>query len=297
MPSDANGNYALPAGYLAITGQTIQPSQHNPPLEDIATAMTARLSVNGANPMTGPLKLADGLVGAPSLTFNTAQTTGFYKTAGGNIGVAIAGAETVEFGPSGIHKGGKLIGELFDWTGTTAPALCVLPFGQTLSRTAYADLWAFAQIQIAAGNTLYNNGNGTTTFGIMDQRGRVRACKDDIGGVAAGRLTSTYFGASAVTLGNVGGLESHTLTTPQLAAHNHGITDLGHFHGGVMTGTNAAASVGGQVVGSGVAQYGIRDQNSSSATTGITINNAGTGTAHNNVQPTIIVNVALFAGA
>ena len=38
-----------------------------------------------------------------------------------------------------------------------------------------------ASAEIAAGNTLYTNGNGTTTFGIPDMRGRMRAAKDNMG--------------------------------------------------------------------------------------------------------------------
>lgn len=57
MPTDSNGNYSLPDGYLAVTGQTILPSQHNPPLEDIAAALTARVMRNGSAPMTGNLPM------------------------------------------------------------------------------------------------------------------------------------------------------------------------------------------------------------------------------------------------
>lgn len=88
--------YSLPAGYLAVTGETIQATQHNPPLEDIKDALTARLMRSGAAPMTGPLKIADGAVGAPGLAFNTAPTHGIYKTTDG-WGVAVAGALVAEF--------------------------------------------------------------------------------------------------------------------------------------------------------------------------------------------------------
>lgn len=104
MPDDANGVYSLPPGYLAITGQTILPSQHNPPLEDVGTALSNRLSRNGSAPMTGALKLADGTVGAPSLAFNTAQTNGLFKSTNG-IGVSISGTMVAEFGPAGILSG------------------------------------------------------------------------------------------------------------------------------------------------------------------------------------------------
>lgn len=102
MPSDSNGNYSLPPGYLAVTGETIQASQHNPPLEDLATAVTGRLPRNGASPMTGPLRLADGTVGAPSLLFSSGD--GWFKTATG-WGLSISGILTVEFGSAGISTG------------------------------------------------------------------------------------------------------------------------------------------------------------------------------------------------
>lgn len=289
MPSDSNGNYSLPDGYLAETGQTILASQHNPPLEDLAESMTQRVMASGAKPMTGPLKASDGTASAPSLTFNSGQTTGLYKTANG-LGFAVGGVQVAELISGGFKKGGKFIGEVFDWTGTTAPALCVLPYGQTLSRTTYADLWAFAQTEIAAGNAFYNNGNGSTTFGIGDLRGRVRAGKDNMGGAAASRMGATYFGADATVIGNVGGLETNNV----ILTHNHAITDPGHTHTGTVDGGGVAT---GSIAARGTTAVQAIPVNLNSNTTGITINNAGSASAHNIVQPTIILNCALFAGA
>jgi hypothetical protein len=70
MPS-ANGVYSLPVGYLAVTGATILASQHNPPLEDIAAALTGRLSRDGTAAMTGAIQLAVGSVTAPGAAFST----------------------------------------------------------------------------------------------------------------------------------------------------------------------------------------------------------------------------------
>lgn len=297
MPSDANGVYSLPPGYLAVTGNTIQPSQHNPPLEDIAAALTARLSANGANPMTGQFKAVDGLVGSPAISFNTAQTTGMYKTAGGNIALAIAGTKVAEFGPAGTIQGAKFIGEIFDWTGTTAPALCVLPFGQTLSRTAYADLWTFAQIQIAAGNTLYNNGNGSTTFGIPDMRGRVRATKDDMGGSAASRLTSATISPNGTTLGAAStASETKTLVTANLPPYTPaGSVTVVSTVGGIPQNTTSASS---NAAGGARNQYDGTGNGTITSTGTLTgTAQGGTSTAFPIVQPTIITNCALFAGA
>lgn len=52
MPRDGSGVHALDPGYLAVAGQTIQPSQHNPPLEDLSAAITDSISRTGVTPIT-----------------------------------------------------------------------------------------------------------------------------------------------------------------------------------------------------------------------------------------------------
>lgn len=107
--------------------------------------------------------------------------------------------------------------------GTTAPTGWLLCFGQAVSRTTYAALFA-------AIGTTYGAGNGTTTFNLPDMRGRVAAGLDNMGGTTASRITSGGSGIAGTTLGAVGGAETHTLTTAQLAVHNHGATDPTHAH-------------------------------------------------------------------
>ena len=51
------GIFSLPPGYFAVSGQVIQPSNHNPPLEDIAQALTDSLPRSGAASMTGNLQM------------------------------------------------------------------------------------------------------------------------------------------------------------------------------------------------------------------------------------------------
>lgn len=298
MPSDANGVYSLPDGYQGVQGTTIQPSQHNPPLEDLAEAVTGRLPRNGAAPMTGALKGVNGTAAAPSFTFNSATGTGWFKTTNG-LGVSINGVQVAEFTGAGLKTGTRFIGELIPHTGSTAPALCVVPVGQTLSRTAFADLWAHAQIEIAAGNTFYNNGNGTDTFGIGDCRGRVIAGFDP--GNVTGRLNGGLAGGvNSAVLGGVGGAQGHQLNGSEMPSHSHpnALNELPHTHGvtgGTQTGVTGVGLDGGALSGL-VNPVGI---SISPAATGITISNAavGGGALHNNVQPTLIGNFALFAGA
>jgi microcystin-dependent protein len=236
--------------------------------------------------MTGPLKTITGSASAPAISPNNNPDIGLYWTA---TGIAFAGSVA----------GVRFIGELIPYTLLTAPALTVFPYGQTLLRASYPDLWAAAQTDIAAGNTFYNNGNGTTTFGIGDLRGRVVAGKDNMGGSSANRLTPTYLGVDPAVLGAAGGGESQTLTTAQTPSHVHAntISDPGHTH--VYTQYNLNPSGG---PGAGSANPGFGNTNAAatvSNTTGITIINAaaGGGGAHNNIQPTLVCNYLLYAGA
>lgn len=302
MPS-SNGVYSLPPGYVATTGATILISQHNPVLEDIAAALTARLSRDGTAPMTGGLKAIAGTAAVPGYTFSTDPTSGFLKTTNG-IGVSVGGVQVAEFLPGGIN-GARVLGEIVPYSGRIAPPLWVLPYGQTLSRTTYAALWTFAQAEITAGNTLYNNGDGSTTFGIPDMRGRVPAGWDTMGGVAASRLTTAGSAVDGSTLGVGAGGQNQTLTVGQLPT---AITS-----GGTNTitvappGSNSVPQTGGNITtglpGSGspfapisTGTWAPLFSMSGANTISVTSTNTG-GNAHPNVQPTLVCNYLLFAQA
>lgn len=156
--------------------------------------------------------------------------------------------------------GGLPIGTVLDFAGTTAPDGALLCFGQAVSRTTYAALFAVI-------STTFGAGDGTTTFNLPDARGRVCAGKDDMGGSAASRLTSGGSGVNGSTLGAVGGAQTHTLTEAQMPAHTHG-----------TGGDTLTVSAGAQAV-----RYG------NSLTTYATSSTGG-GAAHNNTQPTIVLN-------
>jgi microcystin-dependent protein len=294
MPS-ANGVYSLPVGYLAVTGTTIQASQHNPPLEDIAAALTARLSRDGTAAMTGGLQGIPGTAALPSYAVSTDTTTGIYKTTNG-LGIAVAGTQVAEFTAAGL-KGTLPIGAIFEWTGSNAPPLCVLPAGQTLSRTTYAELWAFAQTEIAAGNILYNNGDGSTTFGVPDYRGRVGVTRDSLLGSDANRLNnSPSMVATRVQFGGVGGLAGVQLTAAQLPS----ITSSGTNSITVNSGARAVWSdtSGGSVAAGGASQQvnSISQLTSTGSNNiAVTSNNTGNG-FHENMQPSLVINRALVAG-
>lgn len=170
--------------------------------------------------------------------------------------------------------GGVPLGAVIDYWGATPPEGFLFPYGQAVSRSTYADLFALI-------GTVAGSGDGSTTFNLPDYRGRVGAGKDNMGGTTASRLTAAGSGVTGTTLGAAGGEQTHTLTTTEMPSHTHTLTDPGHTHTAAETGGPGAS--GGGVAGAEAAPTG-------SSTTGITIASTGGGAAHNNVQPTIVVN-------
>jgi microcystin-dependent protein len=160
--------------------------------------------------------------------------------------------------PYGIPLGG-----LLPYVGASAPnSAFVLPFGQAISRTTYATLFALT------GST-FGTGDGSTTFNVLDLRGRSVFGLDNMGGSAASRVTNGNSGIVGTTLGAAGGDE-------RLHQHNHAITDPTHAHAGAFApGVNVAA--GGAAFG----DASNAGHSTGSSGTGITINNAGSGASQN----------------
>jgi hypothetical protein len=126
------------------------------------------------------------------------------------------------------------------------------------------------------------------TIALPDWRGRALAFLDDMGSTAAGRLTSTYFGAAATTLGVAGGLESNNV----ILTHNHTITDPGHQHGlntGVSSKVLDSSTAGSFAFSAGSSAAPNLAINT--ATTGISLATAGSASAHNVVQPTMLATI------
>jgi len=148
------------------------------------------------------------------------------------------------------------------FAGASAPSGWLLCFGQAISRTTYATLFS-------AISTTYGIGDGTTTFNLPDMRGRVAAGADNMGGSAAGRLTSTTMSPDGNTLGATGGTQTHTLITAEMPSHTHALSDS---YPGVNTGGSWQNQGGGY--GGSIASIG----------------STGGGGAHLNVQPTLVLN-------
>lgn len=145
-------------------------------------------------------------------------------------------------------------GTVSAFAGSAAPTGYALCDGSAVNRTSQATLFGVI-------GTTYGVGDGSTTFNLPDLRGRVVA-----------GFGESLLGATADTLGEDNGLiantKTHTLLESEMPSHNHsaGLSD-----------DSAVIQYPG-VIGSGNKLV--------SADT----SNTGGGQAHNNVQPTIILN-------
>jgi microcystin-dependent protein len=183
------------------------------------------------------------------------------------------------------------IGTIAPYISRTAPTGWVLASGGTIgdassgaTARANADTrylwellytsWSDAQAPVSGGRGagVAQDWNAHKTIRLPDLRGRVAAGADDMGGTAAGRLTAGGSGIAGTTLGASGGEQAHTLTVGEMANHTHQVT----------AGTNPplAGQTGRATWGDGI---GV----GTFSTSGV---DGGAGGAHNNAQPTIIMN-------
>jgi microcystin-dependent protein len=213
----------------------------------------------GINAARRSLGGALGIVGAGSSGTATALTLGG--------GLSIAG---------GVLMGGGLpSGMVMPYAGSLLPDGWLWCAGQAVSRSTYAALFT-------AIGVLHGAGDGSTTFGLPDLRGRTVFGKDDLGGTAANRVTNAVSGIAATTLGASGGNQN-------MHGHTHTVTDPGHSHG-----LGHRTSPFGMTTGAG----GVPPINDStglsttSATTGITLASTGSGSSQN-MPPALILNYVI----
>ena len=139
------------------------------------------------------------------------------------------------------------------------------------------------------------------TMTLPDWRGRVIAALDDMGNSAAGRLSATYFGAAATTLGAAGGAQNRTIAQAQLP----NITPTFTGNSGTATATTTNILSGGSVastVQAGATQGGVAigqsvtNQVQSTFTPAGTISSINGGVSQTDlttVQPTMLATVYL----
>lgn len=255
---------------ILVNGAIADATQVMADFYQIQNDVNANAAANGANSditsltgLTTPLGVAYGGTGANTAGATAANNIGALAIANNLSDVSDAVAALTNIFPAGL---------VLPFAGLSIPSGWLLCYGQSLATSAYPRLFA------AIG---YAYGGAGASFSLPDLRGRGIAFLDNMGGSAANRITSAGCGIDGTVIGASGGDQN-------LQQHNHGITDPGHTH--TYHDTTAYANQSGNATNC-LVPPGFTHATSSS-TTGITINNAGTGGSQN-VQPTLLLNAII----
>lgn len=201
------------------------------------------------------------------------------------------------------------IGAIYLFAGNVAPSGFLMCDGSAVSRTDYAGLFSVI-------GSAFGVGDGSTTFNLPDLSGRV----------PVGSTDGMAFASS-------GGEESHALAVSEMPRHAHDIPQHGHtddisfdtpelVHSITSQPSYTYSSPGG-TVNSGVSASGTRCYTNTSSVSasrssdvsiadhpagnctmsgGVTdcpafdMDNDGSGVAHNNMMPYIVLNYVIYAG-
>jgi microcystin-dependent protein len=344
MPFDTSGNFIRDRGPTtwrddATAGVKIKSDLHDINDNDIADSLSLALLRDGRSTVTADIPWGGHKITNLSPAVNPTDAVNLSQLAGiPNINVlppkaAPVGADELMIANSQsvpawqkakvtvdtLRSMFTPVGVGVDFWGPTAPAGWLFCYGQAVSRTTYAALFA-------AIGTAHGVGDNSTTFNVPDKRGRASFGKDDMGGTSADRLTNPPGGGlDGDTLGAVGGQQHHVLTVAEMPVHNHtgttGTDSPDHAHTGT---TNAAGThahgIPGSYVDSGnnggqaalsnsSGQWGdfptraVGDHTHAFTTAGAnarhahTIPSVGSDNGHNTVPPGIVCNYIINAGA
>jgi microcystin-dependent protein len=269
------------------TGVTISPATNQHVITDgtsvfnVAQSEFSSLTVAGTVSVSGAATFKSAVSTAGTASFgSTVSVSGnatFLSdvTVKGNVFVSSKVCASSYFGDGSNLTGivAMPTGAVIPFAGTVAPTGFLFCFGQTLNKSDYPAL------ESVIGTTY--GGSAGSTFALPDLRGRVVAGKDDMGGSSQQRLTGLTGGVDGDTLGASGGEQSVSLTEAQLPAHSHGAAkpflsgDDQTRNSLVATQTSRDATFQGYETSTGGGDSLIQ--------------NTGSGSAHNNVQPTLIL--------
>jgi microcystin-dependent protein len=136
------------------------------------------------------------------------------------------------------------VGTIVSWPGLFAPEKWHLCDGSVLNRADYPGLFNVL-------GTRFNTGGETSAqFRLPDLRGRTIVGRDDMGGVAAGRVSQGVSGVNGLQLGATGGhqaLQQHSHDVTIASGTISGVTDFAgnhtHSTSGALGGGNGIATV------------------------------------------------------
>jgi hypothetical protein len=179
-----------------------------------------------------------------------------------------------------VRDNGRTIGSATSGASERANADCQALFLYLWNN--FAD--AICPVQGGRGGSALGDWTANAKITTPDKRGYIAGGLDDMGNSAASRWSSAPVILGTVTTGGgTVGENTHTLSTAQMPVHSHGITDPGHAHSYLRF-----APAAGTTAGAGATAGNNTGDTTVSNTTGISINNAGSGSAHNVAQLTCL---------
>jgi microcystin-dependent protein len=284
-----DGTYTPPVGTFGVTGTVISSTAYNVFVNDAAQALTDSLAKQGETVWTASQNMGSNTI------INVAP--GVNPTDAANL------SQLGQFAP---------IGSVMIYPSATPPsASYLLCNGQAVSRSTYATLFTLV-------GTAFGAGDGSTTFNVPNFNSSA-----PLGITVGSNVIGTAGGAATVALAT-GNLPAHNhgINDP---GHNHAHSDPGHNHGDpghthgasqaahahtyletIISGVGASFSGGAQgsqssqstssvapAIGVNGAVTGIQaavtNMTNVASGTGITTQNAGSGTAFNIRNPYVIM--------
>lgn len=258
------------SSYLSVAGDTTLSSTLS---VSNRVVFSSTLSVLGNTVLSSSLSVAGSTVLSSSLSVSDRTVLGSTLSVAALVEMSshlsVAGSADVT---GRVYQATHMLvppGSVVAYIASSAPGGWLLCDGSAVSRTTYSILFGII-------GTTFGTGDGSTTFNLPDMRGRVPV------GYGTGS------GLTARTLAASGGEETHVLTTDEMPSHSHNITDPGHSHSYVNNTNNQDTdnAFGTQTA----ADDSDLGATTGTSTTGITVNNAGGGQAHNNMQPFLVLN-------
>lgn len=282
MPRASNGTYTQPANTAAVSATTIGSAAYNSLITDIGSEITNSIDRGGrssatANIPMGSFKLTG--VGDPS----SAQDAATKNYVDSNTALLFSTGDVKLTLKTAADSGWIMAND-----GTIGNVSSGATYANALALNLYSLLWAnisntFAPVTGGRGASAAADWAGLKPIALTTMLGRALA------------VAGAGSGLTARGNGQFLGEENHLLSIGEMPSHNHGGTSSGqsadHTHtvGGAGTTTPQSGTTG-------PASWWL---NSSSATSGTsndhthTIPSQGSGSTHNNMQPSAFLNVMI----
>jgi len=179
-----------------------------------------------------------------------------------------AGVFAVMFDEFSLNGMCRMIGEIIAYAGPTSPVTeWLLCDGSSLLRSDFPDLFSIIGVSYGSADSSH--------FNLPDLRGRT--------GLGSG----TGSGLTPRSIGDSIGEETHVLTTAEQASHSH--SDSGHTHADGNASPALITIGAGVPTASAIPSVGVTGSGSAN------LDSSGGGGAHNNIQPSLVINYLIVA--